>query len=209
MKKVFTLIAVLMLLGAVSAQENSGTSKKSSFGLGSGLTIYGGYSPLSLVADDSPECLAKLNYSFDFQRCYNDSFFWGVELGANEVSTPAIQYRELMDMIHFAIKGGLRIPIAKGWEIPLQLKFGPTVMINQIKQAAEWEYFYRWGLMGGLGLGLDYMLPHICVGVSNIGFLGKNFTNIIALPDGSQYNGDDPWFTGFNLMFHAAFYYLM
>ena len=52
MKKVFTLVAMLTLFGVMSAQEKTGAPEKiSSFGVNSGITIFGGYSPLSIFAD--------------------------------------------------------------------------------------------------------------------------------------------------------------
>lgn len=144
MKKVVSFVAVLMLLCAVSAQEKSWTVKRSSsFGIGSGVTIFGGYSPLSLYANDTPESLAKLSYAFEFQRWYNDKYFWGIELGASEVNTPAVQYKELMDIINLSVSGGIRVPIANGWEVPVQVKFGPSLMINQVQPADNWVYLYR------------------------------------------------------------------
>lgn len=206
MKKVFTLIAVLMLFGAATAQENSEKPKKSfEIGIKSGMTYFGGYPSLSLYENNMPDYLSKLGLSVDFKRSYDEAF-WGMEIGICDAYTSVTESKEVAELAHLAVTAGYSIPLKNGWEIPLEAKLGPTMMVNEILDEGKTKGFYRWGAMVGYGFGINYRLPHVCIGLFNEAFVGGNFANKVTLPDGSENNRENgPWFFGYKLMLRIAF----
>lgn len=210
MKKVFfAMVAVLMLCVAAKAQDKN---KSFAIGVGSGITYFGNYSPLSLYADDTPDNLSKMGFSLDYHKYLNDGpFYLGVEASVCGLHTSAIENKELAGLGNLSFAMGADFSLwsnAKGdsWEIPVEIKIGPSMMVNEIVYDGARKDFYRWGAMGSFGLGLNYCGEYFSVGLSNTAFVGGNFVNKVTLPDGMENNTENgSWFYGYRLMLNVAF----
>jgi len=209
MKKVFfTMVVLLMLCVAAKAQDKN---KSFTIGAGSGITYFGNYSPLSLYADDTPDCLSKIGFSVDYHKYLNGMFYLGVEASVCGLHTSAIANKELAGLGNLSFAMGADVPLwrnamGNGWEIPVEIKVGPTMMVNEIVYDGVRKDFYRWGAMGSFGFGLNYCGENFSIGLSNTAFVGGNFVNKVTLPDGMENNTENgSWFYGYRLMLNVAF----
>ena len=196
MKKAIVMLACVLAIGAVSAQENT---KKFELGCNIGMTTFTNYSGISLFQDATD---SYSNWSEAIHLGYRiNNTLLGIQAQYAILNTSAIALNETAIWWNTSLMLRHYIPIGGNWETLLGLKFGFSVMENSFKYLGDDYSRTRLGMNGEFETGILYRFNSgNYVGLrAAFNVNGSHFNKDLNLPTGLVAN-DKRTFGGYSLM---------
>lgn len=196
MKKAIVMLACVLTIGAVSAQENT---KKFELGCNIGMTTFTNYSGISLFQDATD---SYSNWSEAIHLGYRvNNTLLGIQAQYALFNTSALALDETAMWWNFSLMLRHYIPIGGNWETLLGLKFGFSVMENSFKYLGDDYSRTCLGMNGEFETGILYRFNSgNYVGLrAAFNVNGSHFNKDLNLPAGLVAN-DKRTFGGYTLM---------
>ena len=154
-KTIVLLVAMLLTIGAASAQE-----KKGGFALevGAGTAHFGNFSPVSVFADptDSYGLVASEHISLGYYG--TPGWFMGLTIGYNGGNTSYQHLGETFMDINALLDIRRCLSLNDKFELEAGVAIGLLMHNNYFDYAGDHYSFTRYGASGYFSLGLNYML---------------------------------------------------
>lgn len=196
MKKVIVMLACVLVIGAVGAQENN--TKKFEFGANIGMNTLTNYSALSLFRD-ATDSYTNWNEVIHF-GCRENSTLYGVKFGYSVFNTSAVGVNEMCHQMNFGVMLRRYAKISDRFEALFGLGFNAIYWSNGFSYLGNDYSRTRWGMDGEFEIGLNYVFEGGNYFGIRAGYTvtGSTFKKDLDLPAGLNAN-DKRFYGGYTL----------
>ena len=182
MKKVIIMLAFVLAIGAVGAQENK--SKKFELGASFGMTTFNNYSALSLFQDATPSYTTAWGETIHFGYRRNNGML-GLKFNCATFNTSAITLNETSGPLGLSLMVRHDASISKHFEVIFGVSCGLVAWVNTFSYQDIDYSRVRWCTNGECEIGLNYFNDSGYVGLrAGIIVTGRDSKKDMDLPAG-------------------------